>query len=157
MGASNICLAFIPPYCVAESSIRPAAGILGAYRTHCPGDSHRDWEHGWDKFSVLDGAQWGVCKSSGLSRGNDNEIKPRVCFVPSLLLSFTTQKQILPAIPTVQKINEAALKSSHRNFVQENTEYPIRKYISMPLPLMPRSHTENSARSYQQLIISQLI
>lgn len=30
VGASNICLAFIPPYCVVESSIRPTAGILGA-------------------------------------------------------------------------------------------------------------------------------
>lgn len=56
VGAGNICLAFIPPYCVAQSSIRPTDGILGAHRAHCPGDSHRDWEHGWDKFSVLDGA-----------------------------------------------------------------------------------------------------
>lgn len=30
VGASNICLAFILPYCVAGSSIRPTAGILGA-------------------------------------------------------------------------------------------------------------------------------
>lgn len=52
MEACNICLAFLWAHCVAESSVRPTAGILGVHGAHFLGVSHCDWEQGSNVFPV---------------------------------------------------------------------------------------------------------
>ncbi|TNN75970.1 hypothetical protein EYF80_013733 [Liparis tanakae] len=58
------------------------------------------WERGCSQFSLLDAASSAVCETSGLSRGNDNEMKPRllsssVALLPANQISPRCKNRVL--------------------------------------------------------------
>lgn len=110
-GARNICLAFIPPYCFVESSIRPTAGILG--ETHAVLGNTAG-------ISSKSSMELSELFARPLLGAEEMTMKSNRCFVSCNLLPLQLRNTFC------RVINVAALKSFLRSFVQESPEYPVK-------------------------------
>lgn len=115
-GSWNICLAFIPPYCFVDSSIRPTAGVLG--ETHAVLGNTAG-------ISSKSSMELSELFARPLVEAEEMTMKSNRCFVSCNLLPLRPRNTFCQLFKC-QIINVAALKSSLRSFVQENTEYPVK-------------------------------